>query len=160
MCRERLYEMDAAALIRQTWQLLEHDLQENGYELIEVEYSRQGGSPLLRLFIDKEEGRISLDDCTQATRMLNPVLDEAGFIKGRYMLEVSSPGWNRPVRKVAHFKRFIGEMFRVITHAPCEGRTKFKGILKSVDTDMICLDVAGQDVTLHLVNIKKARLDR
>lgn len=152
--------MDAAALIRQAWQLLEPDLQEIGYELIEVEYSRQGGSALLRLFIDKEAGGITLDDCTRATHVLNPLLDEATFIDGRYLLEVSSPGWNRPIRKIAHFQRFIGENVRVATHMPFDGRTKFKGVLKFVDTDMICLDVSGQEVTLHLENIKKARLDR
>lgn len=152
--------METAALIRQAWQLLEPDLRDIGYELIEVEYTRQGGAVLLRLFIDKEEGGITLDDCTRAAHVLNPLLDEAAFIEGRYLLEVSSPGWNRPVRKLEHFQRFIGEILRVTTHAPLEGRTKFKGMLKHVDTDMICLDVAGQEVTLHLENIKKARLDR
>ena len=152
--------MDTAALIRQIWQILEPDLQDIGYELIEVEYSRQGGAALLRLFIDKEGGGISLDDCTRATRVLNPVLDEADFVKGRYMLEVSSPGLKRPVRKLEHFQRYTGEPLRVVTHAPFEGRTKFKGVLKFVETDMICLDVGGQEVTLHLENIKKARLDR
>jgi ribosome maturation factor RimP len=152
--------METAALIRQVWQLLEPDLRDIGYELIEVEYTRQGGAVLLRLFIDKEEGGITLDDCTRAAHVLNPLLDEAAFIEGRYLLEVSSPGWNRPVRKREHFQRFIGETLRVTTHAPLEGRTKFKGMLKHVDTDMICLDVAGQEVTLHLENIKKARLDR
>jgi ribosome maturation factor RimP len=152
--------METAALIRQVWQLLEPDLRDIGYELIEVEYSRQGGAALLRLFIDKEGGGITLDDCTRATRVLNPLLDEATFINGRYLLEVSSPGWNRPVRKLEHFQRVVGETLRVSTHAPAEGRTKFKGVLKQVDTDMVVLDVSGQEVTLHLENIKKARLDR
>jgi len=152
--------METAALIRQAWQVLEPELQTIGYELIEVEYSRQGGAILLRLFIDKEEGGITLDDCTRATHVLNPVLDEAEFIENRYLLEVSSPGWNRPLRKLEHFQRFIGEVLRITTNAPYEGRIKFKGVLKSVDTDMIGLDVAGQEITLHLDNIKKARLDR
>ncbi|MCK5863028.1 MAG: ribosome maturation factor RimP [Candidatus Hydrogenedentes bacterium] len=152
--------MEAAALVRQAWQILEPELQDIGYELVEVEYSQQGGAVLLRLFIDKEEGGISLADCTRVTHILNPVLDETEFILGRYLLEVSSPGWNRPVRKPEHFQRVIGEMLRVVTNAPAEGRTKFKGVLKSIDKDMICLDVSGQEVTLHLENIKKARLDR
>ncbi len=152
--------METAALIRQAWQLIEPDLRDIGYELIEVEYTRQGGAVLLRLFIDKEGGGISLDDCTRATHALNPLLDESAFIQGRYLLEVSSPGWNRPVRKLEHFQRFIGENLRVTTHAPLDGRTKFKGTLKRVDTDMICLDVTDHEVNLHLENIKKARLDR
>lgn len=152
--------METAAVIRLAWQVLEPELQSIGYELVEVEHSRQGGAVLLRLFIDKEGGGITLEDCTRATHVLNPVLDEAGLVDVRYLLEVSSPGWNRPVRKLEHFQRFIGEVLRITTNAPFEGRTKFKGVLQRVDTDMICLDVAGQEVTLHLDNIKKARLDR
>jgi len=147
-------------LIRQAWQILEPELRAIGYELIEVEYSRQGGAARLCVYIDKQGGGISLDDCTRATHVLNPVLDVTALIDGRYMLEISSPGWNRPVRKQEHFQRFMGESFRVTTHAPLEGRSKFKGVLTAVKTDMICLDVGGHEVTLHLDNIKKARLDR
>ncbi len=152
--------METAALIRQAWHILEPDLRDIGYELVEVELGRQGGAAVLRVYIDKEDGGISLDDCTRATHVLSPLLDTTDFINERYMLEISSPGWNRPVRKPAHFKRYVGETFRVTTHAPVEGRSKIKGVLTGVETDMICLDVSGTETKVHLDNIKKARLER
>ncbi len=151
--------METAALIRHAWQVLEPDVEDIGYELIEIEFSRQGGAAVLRVFIDKEGG-VTLDDCTRATHVLSPLLDDVALIDEQYMLEISSPGWNRPVRKLEHFKRFVGETLRVTTHAPVDGRTKFKGVLTGVEIDMICLDVSGHEATLHLDNIKKARLDR
>lgn len=152
--------METDALIRRAWQALEGDLQVLGYELVEIEFGQQGGSPLLRVFIDKEDAKITLDDCTRATQMLSPLLDSLDFISEHYMLEVSSPGWNRPVRKRAHFQKYIGYSFVVTTAAPIEGRSRFKGVLNGVDADMIRLDVSGKEVALHLENIKKARLDR
>lgn len=152
--------MEVDSIIRRAWQALEGDLQTLGYELIEIELARQGGSLLLRVFIDNEGSRISLDDCTRATHVLSPLLDSLDFIPERYLLEVSSPGWNRPVRKVEHFQRYIGEPFQVTVVTPVEGRSRFKGVLAGVETDLIRLDLNGADVVLHLNNIKKARLDR
>lgn len=152
--------METAALIRQAWQAMEGDLQALGYELVEVELCRQGGALVLRVFIDKENGGITLDDCTRATHMLNPALDTMDLFEGKYLLEVSSPGWNRPVRKREHFQRYIGETMRIVAEAPVEGRTRFKGTVTAVGEDMVCLDVDGREVALHLENIKKARLDR
>ncbi len=152
--------MEADAVMRRAWQVLENDLQTLGYELVELELGRQGGSPLLRVFIDKENGKISLDDCTRASQVLSATLDSLDFISERYLLEVSSPGWNRPVRKRAHFERYTGYAFQVTTAVPVEGRTRFKGVLRSVEADLIRLDLSGGEVALHLDNIKKARLDR
>lgn len=152
--------MDAAGLIRQAWKLLETDLASLGYELVEIDMGQQGGSTLLRVFIDKDIGGISLDDCTRATHLLNILLDDAEFYDGRYILEVSSPGINRPVRKREHFVRYAGENIRLETHVPQEGRTRVRGKLLGLDGDMVRLDVSGQEIAIHLENIKKARLDR
>ncbi len=152
--------MKADSMMRRAWQVLEGDLQTLGYELVELELARQGGSPLLRVFIDKEDGKISLDDCTRASHVLSGTLDALDFISERYLLEVSSPGWNRPVRKRGDFERYLGYSFQVVTEAPVEGRTRFKGVLTGVDADLIRLNVSDTEVVLHLENIKKARLDR
>lgn len=152
--------METDIVVRRAWEALENDLQTLGYELIEVETGRQGGSLVLRLYIDKVGERITLDDCTRAAQMVGPLLDHLDFISERYVLEVSSPGWNRPVRKHSHFVRYVGYPFVVTTAMPVAGRAKFKGTLKSVENDLIRLDVAGTEVALHLDNIKKARLDR
>jgi ribosome maturation factor RimP len=139
---------------------LESNLTGLGYELVEVEICRQGGSLILRVFIDKENGGITLDDCSRAAHMLNPVLDVEDLFEGKYLLEVSSPGWNRPIRKMEHFRRYLGETIRIVTEAPIEARTRFKGVIRSVGDDMICLDVDGRETAIHQENIKKARLER
>ncbi len=152
--------MKADSILRRAWQPLEDDLQTLGYELVELELARQGGAPLLRVFIDIEGGKISLDDCTRASHVLSATLDNLDFVSEQYLLEVSSPGWNRPVRKRAHFERYVGCAFVVTTEAPVEGRTRFKGVLTGVEADLLRLNVSDRDVMLHLENIKKARLDR
>ncbi len=157
---ERLDFVETAPLIRRVWQLLEPELLELGYELVEVEYGRQGGASLLRVFIDNSAGGVTLDDCTRVAQVVSPLLDEADFISEHYMMEVSSPGVNRPVRKADHFRRYVGEAFRIATHAPIEGRTRFKGVLKEMETDLLYLETPEQTFVLHLDNIKKARLDR
>ncbi len=152
--------MDADALTRQAWQVIETDLASLGYEVVEIELSKQGSSALLRVFIDKSPGGITLDDCTRASHLLNILLDDANFIEGRYVLEVSSPGINRPVRKPKHFERYAGENIRIVMHTPIEGRGKIRGKLLGLDTDMVRVDISGEEMGVHLDNIKKARLDR
>ncbi|NLN93570.1 MAG: ribosome maturation factor RimP [Candidatus Hydrogenedens sp.] len=151
--------METDALVRQAWLLLEPDLQQLGFELVEVEMSRHAGAPLLRIYIDKEGSGITMDECTQASRMMDPLLDSADFLDGRYMLEVSSPGISRPLRKPAHFERYCGEPVRVETRAPVVGRSRFRGILRALDGDLIRIQMGNVEVALHLENIKKARLD-
>ena len=132
-------------------------LAQAGYELIEVQLSHIGQDLLLRLFIDREGG-ITLDDCTAATRLVNPVLDTADLIKEHYMLEMSSPGIERPLRKPAHFERFAGERIRVNTHSPVGGKKRFTGILKGVQDGLIELQCDEAVVSVHLENIDRARL--
>lgn len=151
--------METEALVRQAWQILESDLEQLGFELVEVEMSRHAGAPLLRIFIDKEGSGITMDECTQASRMMDPLLDSADFLDGRYMLEVSSPGISRPLRKPAHFERYVGEPVRVETRVPVDGRSRFRGTLRALDGDMIQIQMGHVEVGLHLENIKKARLD-
>ena len=113
---------------------------------------------MLRLFLDREGG-ITLDHCTAATQLISPLLDADNFIEGRYMLEVSSPGIARPIRKPADFERFAGEQIRVKTHAPVEGRSRFTGILKGFGDGLIELDCDGREYRIHLENLHKANLD-
>jgi ribosome maturation factor RimP len=136
------------------------ELTEQGYELVEVEYCRQDGVMILRVYIDKASGGITLDDCTAVSQLLGPLLDARDFVGGEYMLEVSSPGFDRPIRKPEHFVRFSGEPVKMVTHALVGGRSRFSGILKGFDDGLILLDVDGNTVSIHIENLKKARLNR
>lgn len=152
--------MENAVLVRRAWELIEPELAALHYEVVEIEYVRQGSSPVLRVFVDKEGGGISLDDCTRVSQVLGPVLDDSEFLASQYVLEVSSPGFDRPIRKPEHFRRYAGEKIRLHTHIPIEGRSRFKGVLAGVEGDLITMAVDGKEIAIHLENIKRAHLDR
>ncbi|MBI2431836.1 MAG: ribosome maturation factor RimP [Candidatus Hydrogenedentes bacterium] len=152
--------MESGERIQRIWQELEPILREQGFELVEVELARQGGTPLLRLFIDRPAGGITLDDCTLASRVLSPVLDTLDVMEDHYLLEVSSPGIARPLRKVVDFQRFMGEEIKAEAFTPVEGRKKFTGILRSIEEGLITVECAGTPYRIHIDNLKKAHLNR
>src|SRR4051812_12498939 len=93
-----------------------------GYELVEIEWKREAGGWVVRLFVDRAEGGgFSLDDCQRVSREVSAVLDVADVIPQAYSLEVSSPGLNRPLRTVDHFRRFRGEKAKVRLVAGVDG---------------------------------------
>ena len=146
-------------VIQRVWRELEPHLEEQGYELVEVEFGQHGHHWILRIFVDREGG-ISLDDCTAVSQLLNPLLDVSDFIDGRYMLEVSSPGIARPLRKPGDFGRFAGERVKVRTQLPVGGRKKFSGILQGIAADVVTLDCDGSIYDICIENIQRANLDR
>ena len=152
--------MTVDEIIRTAWSVFDPELQEQGYELVEVEYGRQEGVLILRVYIDKASGGITLDDCTAVSQLLSPLLDTKDFVGGEYMLEVSSPGFERPLRRPEHFVRFAGEPVKLVTHALVGGRSRFSGVLKGFDDGLILVEVDGEIVTIHIENLKKARLNR
>lgn len=152
--------MEQREFIGRIWALIAPELAEQGFELIELEMAQQGHTPVLRVFLDKEGGGITLDDCAEATQLLDPVLDRAEILDSRYMLEVSSPGIDRPLRKPADFDRFAGEPVKLRSLAPVEGRSRFKGVLMGFDDGLIRLECDGRPWSIHIENLKSARLDR
>ncbi len=146
-------------VIRRTWQDLEPELRQQGYELVEVEYVQEHGAWILRLYIDKEGG-ITLDDCQSVSQLVSVLLDKEDYIDNAYMLEVSSPGFDRPVRKPADFERFAGERVKAASYAPVSGRKHFRGELKGFRDGLVLVECDGTTFEIHLENLKKAHLDR
>lgn len=151
--------MERREVVRNAWRELEPELQLYGVELVEVEYGRQGASDLLRLFIDKEGG-VTIDDCADMSRQVSAVLDKLNIIDNEYMLEVSSPGIDRPIRKPADFEAYVGEAIRLQTDVPVDGRKRFRGVLSGFEEGMICMRVDDAEYRIHIENLKTARLDR
>lgn len=151
--------MLAEDVVRRAWETLEEPIKQHGYELIEVEFGSSSGRRALRLFIDSEAG-IGLDDCQTITRLVDPLLDTEDFIEGNYVLEVSSPGFDRPLRRPQDFERFIGEAVKVKTYVPVKGRKRIKGFLKAFESGMITIESDEAVYNVHLENLKKANLDR
>lgn len=144
----------------QIWSILEPVISAQDFELIEVELTQDRGRQVLRLYIDHPERAISIDDTTQVTRLVDPVLDVEDPVEGTYYLEVSSPGLDRPLRLAAHFERHAGERVRIRTeHTVAGNRKNFTGILKGIQDGIVTIDVDGQLFELPHADIARARLE-
>lgn len=143
------------------WQLLEPWVTALGYELVEIEL-HVGAQGYLRLYIDHAdeavEAPITVEDCERVSRVVSSGLDEHDPIPGEYALEVSSPGWDRPLRTLKHFAGSIGERIKVETSVPLDGRKRWAGQLLAVAGEQIELMVDGQVVHLPHAKIKSARV--
>ncbi len=128
-----------------------------GYELSDLEAKIGSQNGLLRLFIDKEDG-INLEDCEKVSSAVSALLDVEDPLPGQYNLEVSSPGSDRTLTKLAHFERFTGETVKVQMRFPIEGRRRFRGKLLSADEENIVVEVDGESHTLVMAKIDIARL--
>lgn len=126
--------------VKKTEKLLEPILKENNFELYDVEYVKEGGSWYLRAFIDKEGG-INVNDCELVSRRLSDLLDEADFIPDAYILEVSSPGLGRQLKKDKHFERSIGEEVEVKLFKAIDKKKEWVGILKGYNADALILQI-------------------
>ncbi len=124
---------------RKTEQLLEPILAANHFELYDVEYVKEGGSWYLRAYIDKENG-ITVDDCVLVSRALSDLLDQNDFISDSYILEVSSPGLGRQLKKDKHFERSLGEEVEVKLYKALNKKKEYAGLLKAFDAVNITLE--------------------
>jgi len=142
---------------KQVSELIDPILSEMRFELIDVEYLSDRGRWVLRVYIDKEGG-VTLDDCAKVSGELGDLIDIKNIIEHDYVLEVSSPGLNRPLKKEADFIRAIGKKIKVRTRAPVDGRRNFSGVLRDFKEQKLALDSEGGLVSLAWSGIEKANL--
>ncbi len=129
-----------------------------GYIFWGLDYLSQGHRSLLRIFIDSEDG-VTIDDCEKVSRQVSGILDVEDPIKNEYTLEVSSPGWDRPLYEPWQYRQYVGETISLRLSAPFEGRRKYKGVLTCVeDTDEIGLYVDGEEYVFPVEWIEKANI--
>jgi ribosome maturation factor RimP len=137
--------------------LLEPRAAENGLELVAVEVAGAQNAPLVRVFLDREDG-ISIDAIAQASHWIQELLDADPDLACGYTLEASSPGIDRPLRKPADYERFAGSRVKVTTKRAVDGRRHFTGTLVGLDGDSIVLDLDGTKHTIPLDEVDKAGL--
>ena len=137
MARREEYE-------ERTEKLLGPILEENHFELVDVEYVKEGGSWYLRAYIDKPGG-ITVDDCEIVNRALGDLLDEEDFIEDSYILEISSPGLGRPLKKERDFARSLGEEVEIRTYRMVNKQKEFRGILKAYDKDTVTIETEEEE---------------
>jgi ribosome maturation factor RimP len=142
--------------------LLEPPIEALGFDVVDIEFARDGRGGVLRIFIDrraKDSGLgITVDDCANVSHAVSEVLETEDPIKGHYTLEVSSPGFDRILRTREHFERFVGARIFAELKVALDGRRRYVGELKSISDDTIVVEVDGTAHRLPLERIQKARL--
>lgn len=129
-----------------------------GFELWGVDLLQQGRHSLLRLYIDGPEG-VGVDDCATVSHQVSGVLDVEDPIAGEYTLEVSSPGWDRPLFSLSQFGRFVGSEVSVRLASPLNGRRRYKGAVQRITDSEVELLVEGAAVLIPFAAIDKANVE-
>lgn len=136
MSRREIYE-------QKTEELLKPIMKEYQFELVDVEYVKEGGTWYLRAYIDKEGG-ITVDDCELVSRRMSQLLDEKDYIEESYVFEVSSPGLGRPLKKEKDYARSIGKQLEIRTYRAIDKEKEFYGILKSYDESTVTIEMEDE----------------
>lgn len=142
--------------------LLEPLVAREGFELVEVEWQREGSSWVLRLFVDRPGG-VNVDHCQELSRTVETILDVEDFIEPSYQLEVSSPGVERPLRKPEHFQRYAGERVQLKTFGPVDAgqgaRKSFGGVLRGFEDGAVLVEIDGKMHRVPHDKIAKAHIE-
>jgi ribosome maturation factor RimP len=154
--------------LQDLWTLAEPYVRDAGFDLIEVQYAREQRGAVLRLFIDRPAGSeqhqtidqtlVGVDDCERVSRDVSAALDVADNIANTYLLEVSSPGLDRPLRRERDFARFVGESARVRLESGVEGRRNFSGTIRGAKDGHVEIACDGRSYELPIDDIVRANL--
>ena len=132
-------------------------LAEHNFELVDVEYVKEGSDYYLRAYIDKTGG-VNITDCENVSRALSDVLDEEDFIADAYILEVSSPGLGRTLKKDRHLEKSLGAEVELKTYKPVDKQKEFSGILKAFDKETITIETEGSGHVFRRSEVALIRL--
>ena len=138
-------------------ELIEPIVAEEGCDLVDVELLMESGQRILRVYINKVGG-VNVDDCATVSRAIEDILEVENVVAGQYVLEVSSPGLNRSLRKLAHFKDVVGKIVKIQTHEKINGRQNYKGVLQNVDDNAVTVEIDLETFQLPFAQIRKANL--
>ena len=150
MSRREVYEQKAEKLLTPI-------VEANGFELVDVEYVKEAGEWYLRGYIDKPGG-ITVNDCEVVSRAFSDKLDEHDFIEDSYIMEISSPGLDRPLKKEKDFARSIGKLVEIRTYRPIEKQKEFCGELTAYDGNSVTIDEDGAQRIFDKKDIALIRL--
>ena len=150
MSKKDLYESKTEELVTPL-------IEQNNFELVDIEYVKEGSNWYLRVYIDKPGG-INVDDCELISRALSDKLDEEDFIDDAYILEVSSPGLGRPLKKDKDFERSLGEDVEIKLYRMKDGNKDYRGFLKSYNKEEIVIEDNDEEITFKRSEIALVRL--
>lgn len=148
-------------VIKTTEQLVTPILTENGLELVDIEYVKEGKNWFLRVYIDKPGG-VDISECSMVSEQLSEKLDASDPIKGAYFLEVSSPGAERPLKTKKDIQNSVNKHVYVTLYEPIDGEKAYEGLLKSFEDDVLTIEykvkTAKKLVDIPYEKVAKARL--
>lgn len=124
-----------------------------GYNLYDVQYAKEGKDYFLRIFIEKQNGEIDLDDCEKVNNAITDILDEEDYIKEQYFLEVSSTGVEKMIRKEKHLKDNLNEFITIKLFKPIEGAKEFIGKLINYNENEITIEIENDKINIERKNI-------
>lgn len=150
MSKKDLYESKTEELVTPL-------IEQNNFELVDIEYVKEGSNWYLGVYIDKPGG-INVDDCELISRALSDKLDEEDFIDDAYILEVSSPGLGRPLKKDKDFERSLGEDVEIKLYRMKDGTKDYRGFLKSYNKEEIVIEDNDEEITFKRSEIALVRL--
>lgn len=133
--------------------LVKNPIEKLGYQLYDVQYAKEGKDYFLRIFIEKEDSPISLEDCEKVNNEIEELLDSADYIKEQYFLEISSTGVEKIIRKQKHLEDNIGEEINIKLFKPVNNSKEFIGILKKFDNETIYIEMNDEIIELERKNI-------
>ena len=139
------------------YELIKDAVEAEGVRLWDVRFLKEGASWYLRVFIDKPEG-ISIDDCTNVSHAIDPIIDEADPIDVSYYLEVCSPGIERELTRSRHYEESLGKQVRLKLYRAYDGKKEITGTLEDVTEENVTLVTEGNALTMERKNISKANL--
>jgi ribosome maturation factor RimP len=146
------------SVLKEIERLVEPVLAEMGIELVDMEYRSTQGRRVLRIYADRPTG-INLDDCAMVSREIGNLLDVKDLLQQHYVLEVSSPGLNRPLKREKDFLRAIGQKVKVKTAVPLKGRRNFSGVLQSFENGTLQLKLDDTVILIPEESVNKANLE-
>ena len=150
--------MSNKEIIGQISKYLEPLMLENDFELFDVVLVKEGPGWYLRIFIDKESG-ITINDCEQVSRYIEKILDEKDLIKHAYVLEVSSPGIDRPLRNDSDYEKYMGEVIDIKLYKAVNKKKELQGVLKGLKEDIVTIaDEKGNETDINKSDIAQAKL--
>lgn len=144
--------------LRNIAKVITPEIEDLGYELVHAELARQGGDVVLRIYIDAPGG-IRIDDCETVSNRISAILDVEDPIDSEYLLEVSSPGLDRPLVRPEHFQRFVGDRAKIVMARKTLGRRQFMGRMTEAGEHSVTIVVDGESFELPYKEMKSARLE-
>lgn len=149
--------MDRAAIIDELNKALVDYLERKGLELVEIICRIEGGDLFLKLLVDWPEGGITLGDCSGLNKEISAMLDEKNILDQRYVLEVSSPGLDRPLKTKKDFLRYKNKTVKIFLNEPINGKLEWDGIVDSADEESVYIKTADKPMRIPLLKINRAK---